>query len=60
MITRKVLLKLAAASVAAISGASSLAQGAIEIGATVPLSGPAGGFNRIYDSVFLTTETRQM
>jgi branched-chain amino acid transport system substrate-binding protein len=41
MITRKVLLKLAAASVAAISGASSLAQGAIEIGATVPLSGPA-------------------
>ena len=24
------------------------------------LSGPGGGFNRIYDSVFLTSETRQM
>jgi branched-chain amino acid transport system substrate-binding protein len=41
MITRKVLLKLAAASVTAMTGASSFAQGAIEIGATVPLSGPA-------------------
>ena len=41
MTNRKLLLKLVSASLVAIAGMPSFAQSAIEIGATVPLTGPA-------------------